>query len=113
VNGYLSGHNFEEGVEKALGKHFRTVHYAARASQDHNRPDNNQEVVTEARRLKPGKSVLLFQPRLEVELAGWLLRGDLDLVRLERQTDGTLLILIGDMKSAVEVKVEHRRRVPA
>jgi hypothetical protein len=109
----LSGHEFEEGVEKALGSHFRTVHYAARASQDHNRPENNREVITEARKLKPGKSVLLFQPRLSVELAGWLLRGNLDLVCLERQADGTLLVLIGDMKSTVEVKVEHRRRVPA
>src|SRR5215831_1085986 len=107
----LSGHEFEEGVEKALGSHFRTVHYAARASQDHNRPDNNKEVATEARKLKPGKPVLLFQPRLNVELAGWLLRGDLDLVRLERQADGTLLVLIGDMKSTVEVKVEHRLQV--
>src|SRR5262249_59065065 len=44
-----SGHQFEEGTEKALGKHFRTVHYAARASLDHNRPDNNKEVVNEAR----------------------------------------------------------------
>jgi hypothetical protein len=107
----LSGHEFEEGVEKTLGKQFRTVHYAAKASQDHNRPDNNREVVTEARKLKPGKAVLLFQPRLSVELAGWLLRGDLDLVRLERQADGTLLVLIGDMKSTVEVKVEHRLQV--
>ena len=107
----LSGYDFEEGAEKALGKHFRTVHYAARASQDHNRPDNNKEVVTEARKLKPGKSVLLFQPRVSVELAGWQLRGDLDLVRLERQADGTLLVLIGDMKSTVEVKVEHRLQV--
>ena len=72
----LSGHEFEEDIEKALGSHFRTVHYAAKASQDHNRPDNNQEVVTEARKLKPGKTVLLFQPRLEVELAGWLLRAN-------------------------------------
>src|SRR5215469_13939573 len=45
----LSGHEFEEGIEKALGNHFRTVHYAARDSQAHNRPDNNKEVVTEAR----------------------------------------------------------------
>src|SRR5438132_7355985 len=50
----LSGHEFEEGVEKTLGKQFRTVHYAARASSAHNRPDNNKEVVTEARTLKPG-----------------------------------------------------------
>src|SRR6516225_4606991 len=107
----LSGHEFEEGIEKALGSHFRTVHYAARASQDHNRPDNNREVVTEARKLKAGQAVLLFQPRLSVELAGWLLRGDLDLVRLERQADGTLLVLIGDMKSTIQVKVEHRLQV--
>src|SRR5262249_25627789 len=49
-----------------------------------------------------------FQARLNVELAGWLLRGDVDLVRLERQADGSLLVLIGEMKSTVEVKVEHR-----
>jgi hypothetical protein len=107
----LSGHEFEEGIEKALGSHFRSVQYAARASQDHNRPDNNQEVVNEARKLKPGKVVLLFQPRLNVELAGWLLRGDLDVLRLERQADSTLRVLIGDMKSTVEVKVEHRLQV--
>src|SRR5438132_8060013 len=59
----LSGHDFEEGIEKALGSHFRSVHYAAKASQAHNRPDNNREVVAEARRLKPGKTLLLFQPR--------------------------------------------------
>src|SRR5262245_35254587 len=104
----LSGHDFEEGIEKALGSRFRTVQYAARASQAHNRPANNQEVFTEARKLKPGQAILLFQPRLHVELAGWLLRGDLDLVRLQRKADGTLLVLIGDMKSTVEVKVEHR-----
>src|SRR6266545_2459473 len=59
----LSGHEFEEGVEKALGKQFRTVHYAAQASHAHNRTDNNREVMAAARKLKPGKAVLLFQPR--------------------------------------------------
>jgi hypothetical protein len=53
----LSGYEFEERVEKALGKHFRTAHYAARAPQAHNRPDNNKEVVKEARKLKPGATV--------------------------------------------------------
>ena len=66
----LSGHDFEEGVEKALGKHFPTVHYAARASQAHNRPDNNREVVAGARSPKPGKAAPPFRPRLEVEPAG-------------------------------------------
>src|ERR1700758_1951806 len=58
----LSGHEFEDGIEKTLGTRFSTVHYAARAAQDHNRPANNQEVATEARKLRPGKIVLLFQP---------------------------------------------------
>ncbi len=106
----LSGHEFEEGIEESLGNRFTTVNYAE-GSAAHDRPTNNEEVIKEASKLKPGKTVLLFQPRLEAGLNGWLLRGDVDLVRLERATDDTLAILIGDMKSTVEVKVEHRLQV--
>ena len=42
---------------------------------------------------------------------GWLLRGDVDLVQLDRSADGNLNVLIGDMKSTIEVKVEHRLQV--
>lgn len=107
----LSGSTFEEGIEADLGKRCRTIQYAAKYALDHNRPANNAEVVAEAKKLAPGQSVLLFQPRLEGELQGWLLRGDVDLLRLERSTDGTLSTLIGDMKSTTEVKVEHRLQV--
>jgi hypothetical protein len=106
----LSGHDFEDGIEKTLGKKFATVNYA-KMSAAHDRPDNNQEVVTEARKLTPRKAILLFQPRLKTELNGWLLRGDLDLVRLERKKDGNLHVLIADMKSTIEAKVEHRLQV--
>src|SRR6516164_2324332 len=68
----LSGHEFEVGIEEALGKQFATVNYAKKSAA-HDRPDNNQEVITEVRKLKPGKSVLLFQPRLKTALQGWLL----------------------------------------
>ena len=104
----LSGHNFEEDIEADLAKRLPTVNYAVKYGKSHNRPENNGEIVAEARKLPAGQAVLLFQPRLEADLAGWLLRGDLDLVRLERQKDGAHLDLIGDMKSTVEVKVEHR-----
>jgi hypothetical protein len=107
----LSGSTFEQGVEADLGQRFRTVQYAAKYSLDHNRPANNAEVTAEARKPAPGEAVLLFQPRLEAELHGWLLRGDVDLLRLERPADGTLHALIGDMKSTTEVKVEHRLQV--
>ncbi len=107
----LSGSTFEEGIEADLDKHFRTVQYAAKYALDHNRPANTTEVVAEAKKLTPGQSVLLFQPRLEAELHGWLLRGDVDVLRLGRECDGSLTALIGDMKSTTEVKVEHRLQV--
>lgn len=107
----LSGHKFEEAVEKDLAGRFRTVHFAAKGNQAHNRPENNVEVVAEARSLPPGESMLLFQPRLEAEVDGWRLRGDVDLIRLERTATGTLNVLIADMKSTAEVKVEHRLQV--
>jgi hypothetical protein len=98
----LSGSNFETGIETDLGKRFRSVHFAEKYKQDHNRPANNAEVVAEAKKLVAGKSALLFQARLEAELHGWRLRGDVDLMRLERATDGTLHVLIGDMKSTTD-----------
>ena len=107
----LSGHTFEEEVEESLAGRSRSIHYAARASQAHNRPENNEGVLAEARSLEPGDSVLLFQPRLEAEIDGWRLRGDVDLLRLERTPDGTLHALVADMKSTTEVKVEHRLQV--
>ena len=107
----LSGHRFEQGIENDLGMRLTTVNYAARHAKAHNRPDNNAEVVAEARQLSPGEAVVLLQPRLEAELGGWRLRGDLDLLRLERDNDAALHVLICDMKSTVEVKVEHRLQV--
>jgi hypothetical protein len=90
----LSGHTFEEGIEADVAKRLPTVNYAAKYAKAHNRAENNTEVVDEARKLLPGQAVLLFQPRLEVELGGWRLRGDVDLVRLERTADGTLRVFI-------------------
>src|SRR5262245_32564957 len=107
----LSGSTFEEGIETDLGQRFRAVQYAAKYARDHNRPSNNAEVATEARKLSSGEAVLLFQPRLEAELNSWRIRGDVDLVRLERTADAELHVLVGDMKSTTKVKVEHRLQV--
>src|SRR3984885_888731 len=79
----LSGQEFEEGVEANLAKCFSTVNYAAGETGD--RPPNNQEVVQEAKKLALGQTIILFQPRLEVELHGWRIHGDLDLVRLQKE----------------------------
>src|ERR1700676_1483041 len=57
----LSGHDFEEGVESELGKHFKTVNYAEKAPA-RDRPTNKKEVVEDVGKLAPGQILLLFQP---------------------------------------------------
>ena len=81
----LSGSNFEENIEANLTKRLDSVNYALKYAKAHNRPDNNSEVVEEARKLAPGQAIILFQPRLEAELAGWRLRGDVDLLSLRNR----------------------------
>ncbi|NTU84954.1 MAG: AAA family ATPase, partial [Chloroflexales bacterium] len=61
--------------------------------------------------LPPGPSLLLFQPRLRVAIGPWELRGDVDILRLERDVAGELRALIVDMKSSTTAKVEHRLQV--
>jgi hypothetical protein len=107
----LSGREFEQFVEQKIAKSYRTVQYADRASGETDRPVNNDAVVEEARKLPPGQVVVLLQPRLQAEIDGWLIRGDLDVLRLERRLDGALHALITDLKSTTEVKVEHRLQV--
>ena len=68
-------------------------------------------MIAQARSLAPGDTLILFQPRLQVEIDGWLIRGDVDVLRLERRADGRLHALIVDMKSTTQVKVEHRLQV--
>src|ERR1700719_2633315 len=63
----LSGHTFEEGNEIDLAKRLPTINYAIKYGKSHNRPENNNEIVEEARKLPPGQTVLLFQPRLEAD----------------------------------------------
>ena len=48
------------------------------------RPTDNERVVALARDLAAGETLVLFQPRLHVALGGWDIRGDVDVLRLER-----------------------------
>lgn len=44
-------------------------------------------------------------------LGAWFVRGDVDLIRLERSRDERLHALVADMKSTTEARVEHRLQV--
>lgn len=106
-----SGQHFEESTEDALKDSYRIVNFASLYGATPNRASNADEVVQIASKLNPHETVILLQVRLIVVLQGWEFRGDIDLVRLHRQMDGTLQILICDMKSSTKVKVEHRLQV--
>ncbi len=107
----LTGQRFEEQVETALTPRFRVIHFARQANFSHARPDNNTDLLRELGTLGPGETVLLLQTRLQILLEGWLLRGDVDLLKCQRLEDGSLDVLITDLKSTAEVKVEHRLQV--
>jgi hypothetical protein len=105
-----SGADFEATIETA-------VHAAAKATSckvaavPGTRKSDNALVVEHARSLTVGEVEFLFQPRLEVDLDGWFVRGDVDIVRLERDSAGELRVIIADMKSSTSAKLEHRLQV--
>ncbi len=108
-----SGARFEERIEAAVRARYgdRAVNFATAFPRPKGWADDNARVLDAVRALPAGETAILFQPRLLVALDGWRLRGDLDILRLERDTDGALRALIADMKSSTSVKVEHRLQV--
>ena len=106
-----SGSDFEEQTERVVGTSFPTENFAERVRESGSRQADNDRVIATARDLASGFVRVIFQPRLEVELDGWLIRGDVDILRLERDDAGRLTVTIADMKSSRSAKVEHRVQV--
>ena len=106
-----SGASFEEDITADVARRYPVVNLATGVERTRNREHDNERIVALAAGLAPGSVVVTFQPRLDVELEGWRVRGDVDVLRLERDADGTLHALIADMKSSTSAKVEHRLQV--
>jgi AAA domain/PD-(D/E)XK nuclease superfamily len=106
-----SGSEFEERVEREVGERFSVRHLAEEAGGSQERPNDNARVLAEMRALPAGEVRVLFQVRLQAELEGWFVTGDVDLLRLERGGDDRLRVLVADMKSTSTTKVEHRLQV--
>lgn len=73
--------------------------------------DDSSAVLETISALEPGASVMLLQPRLVAQVDHWLLRGDVDVLRLSRDASGELEALIVDIKSSETSKIEHRLQV--
>jgi hypothetical protein len=106
-----SGARFEETVAADIRARYPVTEFAADLRVARGVTSDNAEVVALASTLAPGEVAVLLQPRLEATLGPWHLRGDVDLLRLERTLDGDLRLLIADMKSSTSAKVEHRLQV--
>jgi len=102
-----SGARFEDRVEQSIAAHHAALNLATPAVSGHPaggvRAHDNERVARLARLLPPGATLVLFQARLHVEVAGWLMRGDVDILRLARDADGALRVLIADIKSSTEL----------
>ena len=106
-----SGATFEATVMAAIPTAYAPFNCATDVIRSGPRTDDNARIVEAVATLVPGATRLLFQPRLAVQLGGWHVRGDLDILRLARTPAGDLHILIADIKSSTAAKVEHRLQV--
>ena len=111
-----SGGEFERQVEAALGLQSAASTEAGNAGGAGNANNGDAaDVVTAngrlldwARALAPGACAMHTQVTLGAVVENWNLRGVVDLLRLSRDQDGGLHVLIADMKASQRAKVEHR-----
>ncbi len=105
-----AGAEFEERVEIAAAARFSARNLAAERVEVERERDDDVVVAT-ARDLLAGSTLILFQSRLRAQLDSWDMTGDADIVRLERDAEGELHVLVADMKATTTAKVEHRLQV--
>lgn len=106
-----SGVDFEDAAVKELETFAAVERFSSAQRQASGRRDNNLDVVDAAKAILPGAVLCLLQPRLQGDLDGWLITGDVDVLRLSRSDDGELTAFIADLKSSASSKVEHRLQV--
>ncbi|MDQ4045031.1 MAG: PD-(D/E)XK nuclease family protein, partial [Chloroflexota bacterium] len=106
-----SGASFEGAVEADIARQYPAIRFGPDRRRELHLTHDNAETMQALATLAMGQTVVLFQPRIEATIANWWLRGDVDLLRAERDAAGTLRLLIADMKSSTASRVEHRLQV--
>jgi hypothetical protein len=100
------GRAFEATVIEQLQRAMPVIDYSLQRTT----ATDNLELIRALLELPVGERIALTQPRLGATLAGWALRGDIDLLLIERSASGYRCTIL-DMKSSVTSKVEHRVQV--
>ncbi len=73
--------------------------------------EQNFEATIEAVRATTGQTVYLYQAEISGGLGGWVFEGRADLLRVQRDAAGRLLIRVSDVKASRKDKVHHRLQV--
>ena len=103
-----SGGKFEEQVEAALGLEPSDKTSARDDGSAASLDGANARLIAEARAVVAGGCVMKTQVTLGAIVEGWQMRGVIDLLRLSRDENGGLHVLVADMKASQRAKVEHR-----
>jgi AAA domain/PD-(D/E)XK nuclease superfamily len=106
-----SGDAFERDVYSDIDRVHQRIDFGKVAGGGGRRKPDNSQVASIASDLLPGQSTVLSQPRLEATLGAWIVTGDLDLVRFDRESNGILRALIVDIKKSSSATVEHKLQV--
>lgn len=106
-----SGLEFEDQIEAEAAAAFPSRSFRQPAHERGTWTDDNAAVLAQASTLAAGETTLLFQPRLQADVNGWRMRGAVDVLRMRRDDEGRLSILIADMKATRATKIEHRLQV--
>lgn len=102
----ILGQQFEQRINTAMAETGWSV--AALGGID---ALHNDELVRLIHELAPAQGVFVLQPNIEVVIGQWRISGRPDMVRIQRQADGRIHVLVTDIKSAFAVKPEHRTQV--
>lgn len=105
------GHAFEDDIEAEISRHFPTTNLEDDAPKGNRRDPDNGRVIESITNVKPGETIILSQARLAARLDGWYLRGDADLLKLQRDEHGRLGAFIADIKASRADRLEHHLQV--
>ncbi len=106
-----SGATFENEIVEQLRGQMPVRDCSPASKENGSRSPDNSLICQTLRGLSAGERVALVQPRVVSNVGNWALRGDIDLLLLERDQTGVVRVLVIDMKSSVTSRVEHRLQV--
>jgi predicted RecB family nuclease len=106
-----SGATFEASIEEDVRKRFPATRFDKQRRRELGLQHDNDAILQHVHALAPGETHILFQPLVQAHVGDWRLRGEIDILRLERDAQGGLHVLIVDMKSSTASRVEHRLQV--